>query len=106
MKPLLIVSRACQAFPPNCAPIRTEVGITQPVFVKKWRWEVTMSLGDIDGESLVFTGADSWQAMQHGMHAVYIHLLALEERGWKFLWMDGEESDLRSLLPMNTVPPV
>lgn len=97
----LVVWRKCQATSPNGDLINTTVGLTRPVLKTNGDWDITISLGLLEFQTLIFNGVDSWHAMQMGSFILYTHLHALEKSGWILKWFDGEESDLKSLLPFD-----
>ncbi|NHZ83788.1 hypothetical protein F2P44_31645 [Massilia sp. CCM 8695] len=94
-----IIKRLCVAHAPTGEILNTYVGVTQPIHLSGLDWECNIDLDKIDSQKKMTKGIDSWHAVQMGMYMVYRELQFKEMVGWKFLWLDGEESDLRSLLP-------
>ncbi|NVI81934.1 MULTISPECIES: hypothetical protein [unclassified Janthinobacterium] len=73
------------------------IGIPQRMSENHWSCEVFID--KIFNEPKNVAGVDSWHAMQLAMNMIYMELRIRKKFGWGFSWFDGEEDDLKSLLP-------
>lgn len=95
----VIVKRKCTAISPDGERVDTFVGLRKPQKSEQQHWDCKLDFGALNFPERIAFGADEWQALQIGMHMMYVELNFKKMTGWNFYWFDGTTSDLEELWP-------